>query len=335
MAKNGKIRWGIMGCASIARRTLIPAIQGASNGTLLGIASRDPRKAKEWAARFDIPKAYAGYQALLNDPDIDAVYIPLPNHLHAEWTVRSAAAGKHVLCEKPMAMNAAEAARMIRAADRAGVVLMEAFMYRFHPQIDKALRLIRSGAVGEVRAVHAAFSFPFKGAPEDYRWRPETGGGALYDVGCYPVSAARLFYGAEPSAVFARARFHPELRVDMTTSLILEFPGDRFASIDCSFETQFQSRLEVVGSDGRLWMDRAFSAKLFDVEIRIVNEDTIRAFPVRSTNQYTLMIEHFGRSARSGKPVRYPASDALRNMTVIDAAFKSLRTGRRAGIPKG
>jgi D-xylose 1-dehydrogenase (NADP+, D-xylono-1,5-lactone-forming) len=329
-----RINWGIMGCAGIAERTLIPAIQGASNAMLLGIASRAPRKAKEWAARFDIPKAYAGYQALLDDPDIEAVYIPLPNDLHAEWTIRSAAAGKHILCEKPMAMRASEVLKMKRAADNAGVLLMEAFMYRFHPQIEKALRLVRSGAIGEMRTIRSAFSFPFKGGPENYRWRPESGGGALYDVGCYPISAARLFFGVEPSAVYARARFHPKYRVDMTTCLLLEFPGGSYASLECGFESQFQSALQVVGTEGRLSMDRAFSAKLLDVEIRVINEDAVKTIPVSLTNQYARMVEHFGRCIRGRKPVRYPALDAYRNMKVIDAAFESIRTGRTVRITK-
>jgi D-xylose 1-dehydrogenase (NADP+, D-xylono-1,5-lactone-forming) len=323
-----RIKWGIMGCASIAGRTLIPAIQGASNAELLGIASREARKAREWAARFGIPKAYAGYQAILDDPDIEAVYIPLPNHLHADWTIRAAAAGKHILCEKPLALNAREASKMAGACEQAGVLLMEAFMYKFHPQIERSLRLVRKGALGELRSIRSAFSFPFEGGAENYRWRPGMGGGALYDVGCYTISAARLFFGAEPLTVYARARFDLKRRVDLTTQLILEFPGGRFASLGSSFESQFQSSLEVTGSEGRLSMDRAFSAKLFDTEVRVVHGDAVKAILIPATNQYTLMIEHFGRATRSGRPVRYPPSDACRNMRVIDAAFESIRTGR-------
>jgi len=328
MPKSEKVRWGILGCAGIAGRSVIPAMEIASNAALLGIASREARKAREWAARFGIPKAFAGYQALLDDPDIEAVYIPLPNDLHAPWAVKAAAAGKHVLCEKPMALNARQAARMAGAARRAGVLLAEAFMYRFHPQIAEALRRVKKGAVGEIRSIRAAFSFPFRDRPDDYRWRPEMGGGALYDVGCYTISAARLFFGAEPTGVFAKARLDPRRRVDLTTGLFLEFPGGRFASLLCSFESQFQSSLEIIGTDGRLALDRAFSAKLFDVEIRIVTGDAVTTIPVPAANQYALMVEDFGRSIRGGKPARYGPVDALGNIRVIDAAFASIRSGR-------
>ena len=326
MAK--KISWGILGCAGIAERALIPAIHGASNGRLLGIASRNPRKAKDWAARFDIPKVYADYAALLGDPDIDAVYIPLPNHLHREWSVRAARAGKHVLCEKPMALNVAEVRKMTMAAAKAGVLLMEAFMYRFHPRMERALRLLASGAVGEVRSVRSVFSFLFEAASDDYRWRPESGGGALYDVGCYPVSAARLVFGAEPVSVFARARLHPKHRVDVEAELLLEFPGGRFASLGCGFESQFRSALEVAGSEGRLSLERAFSAKHFDTEILLMNGDRTRAIPFPATDQYTRMVEHFGDGVLHGRTLRFPPDDAVANMSVIDAAFRSIRTGR-------
>jgi xylose dehydrogenase (NAD/NADP) len=326
MAK--KIAWGILGCAGIAARALIPAIHEASNGRLLGIASRDPRKAKEWAGRFEIPKAYAGYGALLEDPDIDAVYIPLPNNMHRELTVRAARAGKHVLCEKPMAMNAAEVRKMAVAAAGAGVLLMEAFMYRFHPRMERALRLIDSGAVGEVRSVRSVFTFLFDAAVDDYRWKPEFGGGALYDIGCYPVSAARLVFGAEPVAVFARARLHPKHRVDTETELLLEFPGARFASLCGGFESQFRSCLEVAGSKGLLALERAFSAKRFETDIRLVSGEKTQAIRFAANDQYARMVEHFGECVLRGRPLRYPPDDAVANMKVIDAAFRSIRTGR-------
>lgn len=323
-----KVAWGILGCAGIAARALIPAIHAASNGLLLGIASRNPRTAKEWAARFDIPKAYAGYAALLGDPDIEAVYIPLPNSLHKEWSVRAARAGKHVLCEKPMAMNAAEARTMEAAAAGSGVLLMEAFMYRFHPRMERALRLIASGAVGEVRSVRSVFTFLFDAAVDDYRWKPEFGGGALYDIGCYPVSASRLVFGAEPVSVFARARFHPKHGVDTETELLLEFPGGRFASLCGGFESQFRSSLEVAGREGLLALERAFSAKHFETEIRLVAGEKRRAIRFPPNDQYARMVEHFGESVLRGRPLRYPPEDAVANMRVIDAAFRSIRTGR-------
>lgn len=322
------VSWGILGCAGIAERALIPAIHAASNGRLLGIASREPRKAKAWAARFDIPKVYADHAALLGDPDIDAVYIPLPNHLHREWSVRAARAGKHVLCEKPMAMTAAEVRAMAAAAARAGVLLMEAFMYRFHPRMEAALRLLASGEVGEVRSVRSVFTFAFDAEADDYRWRPEFGGGALYDIGCYPVSAARLVFGTEPVSVFARSRLHPEHGVDAETDLLLEFPGRRFASLCGGFDSPFRSVLEVVGSEGRLSLERAFSAKNFDTDIEIVRGDRVRTRAFAATDQYARMVEHFGAAVLRGRPLRYGPEDAVANMRIIDAAFRSARTGR-------
>jgi D-xylose 1-dehydrogenase (NADP+, D-xylono-1,5-lactone-forming) len=323
-----KVSWGILGCAGIAERALIPAIRGSANGRLAGIASRDARKARAWAARFGIAKAYGDYAALLDDPGIDAVYAPLPNHLHCEWSVRAARAGKHVLCEKPMAMNAGEARRMAAAADRAGVLLMEAFMYRFHPRLERVLRLISAGAVGEVRAVRSAFTFVFDGADDDYRWRPEFGGGALYDIGCYPISAARLVFGAEPVSVFARSRLHPKHGVDVETELLLEFPGERFASLCGGFESQFRSCLEVSGSLGYIALERAFSAKRFGTEIRLVSGERTRAIPFPANDQYARMVERFGAAILRGRPLRYGPDDAVANMRVIDAAFRSARTGR-------
>jgi D-xylose 1-dehydrogenase (NADP+, D-xylono-1,5-lactone-forming) len=322
------IAWGILGCAGIAERALIPAIHAASNGRLLGIASRDPRKAKAWAARFDIPKVYADYAALLRDPDIDAVYVPLPNDLHREWSVRAARAGKHVLCEKPMAMTAAEARTMTAAAAGAGVLLMEAFMYRFHPRMERALGLLASGAVGEVRSVRSVFTFAFDAEAEDYRWKPGSGGGALYDIGCYPVSAARLVFGTEPVSVYALARLHPKHDVDVETALLLEFPGRRFASLCGGFDSPFRSFLEVVGSEGSLSLERAFSAKDFGTEIRLVRGDKERCYGFPATDQYARMVEHFGEAVIRGRPPRFLPEDAEANMHVIDASFRSVRTGR-------
>jgi D-xylose 1-dehydrogenase (NADP+, D-xylono-1,5-lactone-forming) len=174
-----KVNWGILGCAGIAERALIPAIASSKNGRLYGIASRDPRRAADWAKRFGFEKAHGGYADLIADPAIDAVYNPLPNHLHAPWSIRAAQAGKNVLCEKPMALNAGEVREMAAAASASGVRLMEAFMYKFHPQIEKLLGLIGGGEIGGVRTVHSSFTFLFKSGREDYRWSPEMGGGSL------------------------------------------------------------------------------------------------------------------------------------------------------------
>ena len=333
-AAAGKINWGVLGCAGIAERAFIPAVLKSRNGVLAAIASRDESRAADCARRFGFLRAHRTYQELVDDPSVDAVYNPLPNDLHAEWSIRAMRAGKHVLCEKPMALDAPEARAMIQAADASGVLLMEGFMYKFHPQIGKTLELIGAGAIGEPRSVHSSFTFRFERDGSNYRWSPAQGGGALYDVGCYTISIARLVLGAEPIAVSAAAHIDPATGVDMTTAVLLEFPGARFAQCEASFESHFQSRLLVVGTDGLLRLERAFSAKDFDVAVEIVRGDAVEAVPVRKAGMFVLMIEHFGEAVLGEAPLRFPASDAWNNMRAIDACFESIRTGGRVLIPE-
>ncbi len=326
------VNWGILGCAGIAERALIPAIAGSKNGRLYGIASRDPQRAADWAKRFGFKKAYGGYADLIADPSIDAVYNPLPNHLHAPWSIRAAQAGKHVLCEKPMALNAGEVREMAAAASASGVLLMEAFMYKFHPQIEKLLDVIGGGEIGVVRTVHSSFTFLFKTGRQDYRWSPEMGGGSLYDVGCYTTSAARLVFGDEPVSVFARARLDPDSGVDVAAHALLEFPGGRFAHCDSGFDAQFQSRLLVTGDRGAIALDRAFSAKQHDAEMKIVRGDEAETVRIPASNMFIRMVEHFGEAVLEGRPLRYPAADAQRNMRVIDACFGSMKSGKPVSL---
>jgi predicted dehydrogenase len=328
MTATERLNWGILGCARIAERALIPAIHAARNARLFGIAARDKARAREWAERYAIRKFFADYQSLLDDSAIDAVYIPLPNHLHAEWTIRAAQAGKHVLCEKPLALTEDEVRAMYRKANEDGVLLMEAFMYRFHPQFERMMEWLRTGEIGDVRSIRSTFSFIYIGDETNYRWDKVMGGGALYDVGCYPISAARTVFGVEPRSVIALSRLHAQTGVDLATSLLLEFPKDRQALLDCAFDIPFQSRLEVAGSGGQISLERAFSAKNFDVEIRIFRGNDPEIILIPATNQYTRMIEHFGDAARGLCPPRYGEMDALGNARTINAAFQSVRTGR-------
>jgi xylose dehydrogenase (NAD/NADP) len=329
---NGKINWGILGTAGIAERALVPAIRQSRNGVLHAIASRDAEAARSWAGRLGFKKAYEGYGALLEDPEVDAVYIPLPNNLHAEWSIRAAGAGKHVLCEKPMAMNAGEAREMAAAAEKAGTRLEEAFMYKFHPQTSEALAVVASGRLGGLRSVHASFTFSLESDARDYRWAPETGGGALYDVGCYTISISRLMFGKEPESVYAASRLHHKHRVDVSSHMALEFPGGRFALCDCAFDSQFQSRLMAVGEKGALHLDWAFSAKAFDVKIHVIEGREHEHILIPRANMYTLMVEDFGGAVLEDREVLYPPSDAVANMRVIDACFESVRTGRPAAV---
>jgi xylose dehydrogenase (NAD/NADP) len=327
-----KINWGILGCAGIAEKAFIPAIQESGNGILYGIASRDSKRAWDWALGFGFRKSYHNYQALLEDREIDAIYVPLPNNLHAEWAARAAEAGKHVLCEKPMALNAEEVRQMAKAAKKAGVLLMEGFMYRFHPQIERALEIIRAKEIGEVRTVHSSFTFNRAFGDTNYRLSPEMGGGALYDVGCYTISLARLVFGEEPQSVFARARMDPRTGVDLTGSALLEFTRGRAAHCDWSFESHFQSRLLAVGSEGSVVLDRAFSGKDSDVEVRIAKGDRTITDRIPRVNMFARMIEHFGDCIFKRTPLRYPPEDAEKNMRAIDACFKSLKTGHPAQV---
>ncbi|HVP90304.1 MAG TPA: Gfo/Idh/MocA family oxidoreductase [Terriglobales bacterium] len=329
------IRWGVLGCAGIAERSFIPAVKASANGRLHGIAARDPDRAAEWARKHGFERSHADYQALLDDPEVDAVYVPLPNHLHAEWSIRAARAGKHILCEKPMAMNAAEVLLMAAAAGASGVRLAEAFMYKFHPQIEKAAALIAGGGIGDVRSVHSSFTFMYEPDGRNYRWFPETGGGALYDVGCYTLSAARLVLGAEPLSAFARAVLHPKSGVDVSTHVLLEFPGGRFAHCDCAFDAHFQSRLLVVGEQGTVTLDRAFSAKEKEAEVRIVRGDAVETVRIPPANMFARMVEDFGAAVLEGRPPRFPVSDALGNMRTIDACFESVRTGAPVALSRG
>lgn len=323
-----QLNWGILGCARIAERALIPAIREARNARLFGIAARDKARAREWAEKYTIQNFYADYPSLLGDPEIEAVYIPLANHLHAEWAIRAAQAGKHVLCEKPLALTADEVRAMYRRANDAGVLLMEAFMYRFHPQFQKTMELLKLGEIGDVCSLRSTFSFSYIGDEANYRWDKAMGGGALYDVGCYTISAARTVFGAEPLSVFALSRLRAQTGVDLATSLLLEFPRDRQALLDCAFDIPFQSRLEVAGAGGRISLERAFSAKDFDVGIKIFRGNDPETILVPAANQYTRMIEHFGEAARGFCAPRFGEMDALGNARTIDAAFQSVKTGR-------
>lgn len=329
-----KVNWGILGCAGIAEKAFIPAVARSRTGVLGAIASRNKARAEEWGRRFGFRRAHQTYQDLVADPAVDAVYNPLPNDLHAEWSIRALQAGKHVLCEKPMALDAPEVRAMIRAADAHGVLLMEGFMYKFHPQIGKALELIGRGRIGDIRSVHSSFTFRFALEGPNYRWSAAQGGGALYDVGCYTISVARLVLGAEPLSAFAAARVDPETGVDLTTAALLEFPGGRFAQCDASFESQFQSRLLVVGTEGILRLGRAFSAKDFDVAVEIIRGDARAEVPIAKADMFALMVDDFGAAVLGQAPLRYPASDAWLNMRAIDACFESIRTGARVAIPE-
>ncbi len=325
MMKDRPLRWGIMGCARITRRGLVPGIRASASGVLQAIASRDLGLAREWATEFGIPGAHGSYQDLLEDPEVDAVYLPLPNELHRPWVTAAADAGKHVLCEKPLALDAREAAAMADHCRSRGVLLMEAFMWRHQPRAIDLRRLVRDGAIGELRLIRSSFSFPI--AAGDWRLDPARGGGALWDVGCYGVSAARFFAGAEPTRWHAIEHRGPT-GVDMTLAAVLEFPGGVLATVDCSFEQPYRCSVEIVGTRGVLEVPNAFvppaegppSARLRTIGSASDSgaaADDVKVLEFEPTDQYAAMVDAFGRSVAAGAVVD-PAEDGVAQMAALD-----------------
>lgn len=325
------VNWGVLGVASIGVRAVMPAIQRARNARLVAVASRTAARAREAADALGIPRAHGSYEALLEDPEIDAVYIPLPNTLHRAWTLRCAAAGKHVLCEKPLSVSAADYEEMIAGCRQHGVVLMEAFMYRFHPRTERVLQLIGAGDLGEIQLVRAAFTFQAREPRTNIRFRPDLGGGALYDVGCYAVNIARAVLG-EPQEVFAYGRVG-RYGVDEVVGGLLRFETGRLAAIDCSLTVPRREEYEVVGSEGRLVVPHAFLPGAADAEIHLTRgaERTVITLP--GADQYQRMVEHFG-DAVSGGPLSLPPTDAVGNLRVLAALHTSLRTGAPEAVAR-
>jgi predicted dehydrogenase len=318
------VRWGILSTADIGMSKVTPAIQQAENADVLAIASRDAERARAAADRLGIARSYGSYEALLDDPDVEAVYIPLPNDQHAEWTTKAAAAGKHVLCEKPLAMSAAQAEEMVAACAEAGVVLQEAFMYRYHPSWVETVRLVREGSIGELQGVQTWFSY-YNDDPTNIRNRVEHGGGALMDIGCYPINISRLLFGAEPTAIASRVRRDPVMGVDTLTSAVLEFPGGGQSTFTVSIRSEPHQRVQVVGSAGRIEVEIPVNIP-WDTETRIFlttggvdGAPRTRTITFPPSNQYTIQAELFGQAVRAGTGGTVPPSDAVANMRVIEA----------------
>jgi len=335
-----KMNWGVMGNATIARVCVIGAIQKSRNGTVRALASRSPDKAAEVCRANRISRLYKTYDALIADPAIEAVYIPLPNHLHAEWTLKALAAGKHVLCEKPLACNAGEAEAMSAAAKTAGRLLMEAFMYRFHPRSRRIRQLLRAGEIGAPRLIRSAFCYRM--SAEDYdnplnaRLKPEMGGGALLDVGSYCVSVARWLYGAEPIQVQCQACYHPA-GVDQHVAGTLKFDGQRLATLEASFIAGLQQTYTVVGEQGAIdlphdafipWeKDALYTLRGKDAEIGI-------SVVIPGADEYRLMVEHFVDAARGEAAPECLPADSINNMRVLDALALAARTGEKVRVSK-
>jgi xylose dehydrogenase (NAD/NADP) len=322
------LRWGVISTSNIGRAAVNPAIRASKNGELLAVASRDVARARAFAEEWSIPRHFGSYDALLDDPDIDAVYLPLPNSMHLEWAVRAAEAGKHVLCEKPLALDAEECLRMEAAAEAAGVRLMEAFMYRFHPRTQRVLERLQEGAVGELLMMRSSFTFRLT-RPDNIRWDPTLGGGALMDVGCYCVNISRTMAGAEPVEVQATANWS-DRGVDRELVGMLRFPGDVLAHFDCALTLERTEAYEVSGTDGTLQVPSAFLPGTGDVPIHLHRgREGTETEVVVGVDEYRLMVEHFADGVLNGTPFRYPAAEAARNMRAIEALYRSARDGGR------
>ena len=327
-----KLSWGILSTSDFASRKFVPGIMKSELGEASAVASRDAAKAAKFAATFGMAKAYGSYEELLADPDIDIVYVPLPNHLHVPWSIKAMEAGKHVLCEKPLALNAGEVGQLIAARDRAGVKVGEAFMVRTHPQWLRVRELVREGTIGDLRVVQGFFSF-FNADPANIRNIPQTGGGAVYDLGCYPCTMSRFLFEAEPRRVCALIDRDPEFGTDRITSAILDFPSGQ-AVWTASTQLVAHQRIHAVGTKARIELQIPFNA-LPDVPMKILINAAgdllgggIRTEEVPVCNQYAVESDAFCRAVMNNTEVPVPPEDSLRNMAVIDAVFRSASSGR-------
>lgn len=322
------VSWGVLGTANIAIKKVIPAMLQSKLSRVAAIASRSPDKAAEAAAHLEIETAYGSYEQLLADPAIEAVYIPLPNNLHKDWTIAVAQAGKHVLCEKPLALTSDEAREMIEVSHSEGVLLMEAFMYRLHPMWQKVMSLIAEGAVGEVRSVQSVFSY-YNDDPTNIRNVPELGGGALYDIGCYCVNTARMVYGGEPTDVKAVLRKDPELGIDVLTSAVLDFEGGQ-AEFVCSTRMERDQRVVVHGTTGRIVVEIPYNIPTDrPTTIHLISggssskEPRVDHVHVEAANAYTVQADRFSRAIRRNEAPPLPPTDGVANMKVIERIFAS------------
>jgi len=322
-----KIRWGVLSTAKIGTKKVIPAMQLGEYCTVTAIASRQLGKAQAAARRLDIEKAYGSYEELLADTDVDAVYLPLPNHLHVPWAIKVLKAGKHVLCEKPLGLNATEAQELLEASRKfPRLKVMEAFMYRHHPQWQWAKKRVSEGKIGELRTIHSFFSY-YNSDPNNIRNKADIGGGGLMDIGCYCISLSRFIFGAEPRRVCGIREEDPEMRVDRLTSGILEFASGT-STFTCATQLVPYQRVNIFGTKGRIEVEIPFNAPP-DRPCKIWYGDDARIEEVilEICNQYTIQGDLFSRAVLEDKEVPTPLEDAVANMQVIDALVRSARSG--------
>ena len=332
------VNWGILGTARIATSQVIPALQLGEKHRVVAIASRDRERAAATARSLGVPRSYGSYEALLEDPEVEAIYNPLPNHLHVPWSIRAMEAGKHVLCEKPIAMNATEARTLLDARQRTGRLVCEAFMVRSHSQWLKARELVTTDRIGDLTLITGHFSY-YRRDPADVRSRVDYGGGVLLDIGCYPITMARWLFDAEPRRVSAFIDRDPDMGVDRLTSGIVEFPGGRQLAFTCAGQLVLHQAMQLYGSKGRIQLEIPFNPP-HDTAVRILVDDgrdltggSIETIELPAVNQFRLQADRFADAVQGKGEVPVGLEDSIANMEVIDALFRSAESGRAETIP--
>ncbi len=317
------VRWGVLSTANIGVKRVSPAIVASSNGQLVAVGSGNPQRAQERYTFVPDVRIDGDYESLIQDPEIEAIYNPLPNGLHAEWSIRAMEAGKHVLCEKPLSVTAEEGAKMAQVARANGVLLMEAFMYRFHPQIVWALEQVAAGRIGPVRLVRSSFSFDIRSRPGDVRLQPALAGGSLMDVGCYPVNLCRAVYGNAPIGVVARVYSHVEGGVDLAANAVLDFGSGRYGLIDSSFELPDRQVAEIIGEAGTITILVPFVPPSAGAVVLLKEGGQTTEQRFGLVDQYQLEVEHFASCIRSGRQPALRLEETLENMATIEAIYQS------------
>lgn len=333
-----KVRWGILSTANIGLKKVTPAIMKSPSSEVVAVASRDQSKAEEYIAELGLTGkavAHGSYEALFADPNVDAIYNPLPNHLHVPMTLAAARAGKHVLCEKPIALNAGEAEQLRQLPP--GIIFYEAFMVRWHPQWARAREIARSGELGELRAVRGVFTY-YLTDPTNVRNQADIGGGGIYDIGCYPITGSRYLFEAEPQRVVSLVDRDPVMKTDRLASVIMDFGAGRQASFVCSTQTVNHQSLELLGTKGRVELVIPFNAPADTATALLVDPGYApdghlsRREIIAPCDQYTEQAEAFAQAVLGNKPLPWGVDDAIKSMKVIDAVFKSEKTGAWAQV---
>lgn len=320
-----KLRWGLLSTARI-NRVLLPPLRSSALNELTAVASRDMARAQVYANEWNIPRVFGSYEAMLADPDVDVIYNPLPNSLHAEWTIKAAEAGKHVLCEKPLANTVEEVDAMTAAAKKAGVVVMEAFMYRHHPQTLKVKELVESEVIGKLQLIRGSFTFKISDEG-DVRLNSSLGGGSIWDIGCYPISYARLIAGAEPMEVFGWQITGKASGVDERFTGQMRFPNNVYAQFDCGFRTPQRTHMELVGDKGNIIIKTPFNP-ILNEEITVTNGDGKKIITTPGEDLYLGEVENMADVILNGQPPRMSLADSRNNVATIQALLRSAQEGK-------